>query len=125
MRIVGCGVVRGDVEPRMNVHTYAEDQFVEQPAIALLDAPAIGIGAAFFGNVVLTPCHHLLQFSCQAFKGPLVRWLTRQSARSMSFIFHGVVGLNCFHATYGSGHDGSIALALLSFLARTLALTPL
>ena len=34
-----------------------------------------------------------------------------------------LAGLNCFHAACGSGHGGSIVLALLSFLARTLALT--
>jgi hypothetical protein len=30
----------------MSAHAHAENQFVEQPVIALLDAPVIGIGAA-------------------------------------------------------------------------------
>jgi hypothetical protein len=77
----------------MSAHAHAENQFVEQPAIALPDAPAIGIGAALFGNVVLTSCHHLLLFSFQAFQAPLVTWITQQSAHSMSFKFQGVVGL--------------------------------
>jgi hypothetical protein len=49
----------------MSAHTYAENQFVEQPAIALPDAPAIGIGAAFFAKSCSDPMSSFIaiQFS--------------------------------------------------------------
>jgi hypothetical protein len=53
----------------MSTHTYAENQFVEQPAIALLDAPVIGIEAAFFRKCCTDPMSSFIGIQFSSLQG--------------------------------------------------------